>query len=96
MTPRCLFLRYHPWLPALTGGPALPRRTRRRAQPTPTGRQACRKTCARSGTQVDEAYMLLSQDLSLRSDPSYSALRRELIGRAEANKAAARALRSAR
>ena len=45
---------------------------------------------------MDEAYMLLSQDLSLRSDPSYSALRRELIGRAEANKAAARALRSAR
>ena len=39
--------------------------------------------------RVDEAYMLLSAGRlgSLRSEPAFVALKRELIGRAEANKA---------
>ena len=52
------------------------------------------QTGVRLAPQVDEAYMLLSQaPLSLSSNPAFSALKRELMGRAESNKAAARALR---
>ena len=48
--------------------------------------------------RVDEAYMLLSAGRlgSLRSEPAFVALKRELIGRAEANKALKAAARRAR
>ena len=47
--------------------------------------------------RVDEAYMLLSAGRlgSLRSEPAFVALKRELIGRAEANKALKAAARRA-